>query len=214
MPKDTFLNLPEEKRQLIENVAIDEFAEYGFEKASINRIVKAASIAKGSFYQYFEDKADLFLHIIAIVGEKKLEYVSPVMMNPSDYDFFTLLEELYRSGLAFARNHPTESKISFEVFKNQNNPVFNAVIVESRRSGLAFYESLLEIGIERGEIDPEIDRSFISQMLMQLQISMLDYFLEANDGESGMDDILPTVQMMISLIKNGIQCQKLGERSQ
>ncbi|MBK7453960.1 MAG: TetR/AcrR family transcriptional regulator [Anaerolineales bacterium] len=60
MPKQTFLNLPEEKRNFIINAAADEFAEYGFEAASINRIVANSKISKGSFYQYFEDKADVF----------------------------------------------------------------------------------------------------------------------------------------------------------
>ena len=31
MPKQTFLNLPEEKRQIIVNAAVDEFTEFGFE---------------------------------------------------------------------------------------------------------------------------------------------------------------------------------------
>ena len=53
MPKDTFFNLPEDKRALICKVALEEFGEYTFDQASINRIVAKAGIAKGSFYQYF-----------------------------------------------------------------------------------------------------------------------------------------------------------------
>ncbi|MCA2000505.1 MAG: TetR/AcrR family transcriptional regulator, partial [Chloroflexi bacterium] len=56
MPKQTFLNLPEEKRQAVVRAAIDEFADYGFEASSVNRIVANSGISKGSFYQYFEDK--------------------------------------------------------------------------------------------------------------------------------------------------------------
>ena len=74
MPKDTFFNLPEDKRTLICDVAIDEFAEYPFDQASINRIVAKSGIAKGSFYQYFEDKKDLFLHIMQLIAEEKINY--------------------------------------------------------------------------------------------------------------------------------------------
>ena len=49
MPKKTFLNLPDEKRQTIINAAIEEFAEYGLENASTNRIVANSGISKGSF---------------------------------------------------------------------------------------------------------------------------------------------------------------------
>jgi AcrR family transcriptional regulator len=64
MPKDTFFNLPADKRALIRDVAISEFARYSYDAASINRMVAEAGIAKGSFYQYFEDKRDLFLYLM------------------------------------------------------------------------------------------------------------------------------------------------------
>ena len=47
MPKETFLNLPDQKRQMIEDAAIDEFAAWGYDNASITRIVEACQIAKG-----------------------------------------------------------------------------------------------------------------------------------------------------------------------
>ena len=208
MPKETFLNLSKDKRCLIEDVAINEFAEYGFETASINRIVKAAGIAKGSYYQYFEDKVDLFMHIIDVVGQKKIEYISPAMANPADHDFYTLLEELYRSALAFAKDHPRESIIGFEIYKNKTSPIFNAIMQESRRMASEFYSSLLDMGIQRGEVDSEIDKSFTSHILIQFQLSMLDYYLETNDGAEWDSDIMPTVRLMISFIKNGIQPPK------
>jgi AcrR family transcriptional regulator len=207
MPKDTFLNLPEEKRRLIEDVALDEFAEYGFDKASINRIVKTAGIAKGSFYQYFEDKADLFKHILVVVEQKKAEYISPMILNPADHDFFTLLEELYRSGLVFAEDHPKVSKIGFEVYNNQTNPLFEEIFQESRRLGYAFYVSLLDMGITRGEIDPEIDKPFTIHMLMQLQLASIDFYLQNNEQGLWDDNIMPTIHLMINFIKNGIQRQ-------
>ena len=56
MPKDTFTNLPEEKRRHFLNIAIKEFAEHPYNTASISEIVRQAGIAKGSVYQYFENK--------------------------------------------------------------------------------------------------------------------------------------------------------------
>ena len=69
MPTATFFNLPEEKRNRIFNAAVEEFAGFRFSDASINRIVKAAGIPRGSFYQYFDGKEDLYLHILEKIGE-------------------------------------------------------------------------------------------------------------------------------------------------
>lgn len=59
MIKKTFYNLPYEKRKRITDAVIKEFMERPNEKVSINRIIKAAEISRGSFYQYFDDKVDL-----------------------------------------------------------------------------------------------------------------------------------------------------------
>ncbi len=50
MPKDTFLNLIEEKKKRIFDAAVREFSTRCFSEASINQIVKNAGIPEGSFY--------------------------------------------------------------------------------------------------------------------------------------------------------------------
>ena len=59
MPKETFLKLPEEKKNKILKAAKKEFARVPIENVSIKNIVEEADIARGSFYQYFESKEDL-----------------------------------------------------------------------------------------------------------------------------------------------------------
>lgn len=63
MPSDTFFRLPEEKRERIINAAWEEFASVPFDQVSINRIIRAAAIPRGSFYQYFADKTELFRYL-------------------------------------------------------------------------------------------------------------------------------------------------------
>lgn len=64
MPKTTFLNLPAKKRARFLALAVREFADNDYAGASISRLVAQAGIAKGSLYQYFADKQDLFLYLI------------------------------------------------------------------------------------------------------------------------------------------------------
>ena len=218
MPKDTFLNLSEEKRNLIEDVALNEFAEHGFDNASINRIVEKADIAKGSFYQYFEDKGDLYKHILTRIGEEKLAYITPALQNPADLNFFSLLEEIYRSGLAFAKDHPKKGRVAFEIYKNQTNPLFKEIYQEAMSSGKLFYESLLDQAISKGTVDPKLEKGFIIHMLIHLQVASFDYYFDSigtGEMESGIwaNDVMPTVELMIQFIKKGIQLPKEGVSS-
>lgn len=63
MPKATFYNLPNEKKQKLIEALQDEFSAYSLAKASIARIITHAGIPRGSFYQYFEDKSDAFFYL-------------------------------------------------------------------------------------------------------------------------------------------------------
>ena len=63
MPSDTFFRLPEAKRERLMEAAWDEFTAVRCSDASINKIIRSAGIPRGSFYQYFADKDDLFLYL-------------------------------------------------------------------------------------------------------------------------------------------------------
>ena len=91
MPKQTFLNLPQEKRETIMNAAVEEFAEYGLENASTNRIVKNSGIAKGSFYQYFEDKQDVFMHMLDVIEQKEMEFFKDQASTRPQHGYLPLL---------------------------------------------------------------------------------------------------------------------------
>lgn len=69
MPTSTFFRLPEEKRQRLLEAAQAEFTQTAFSDASINKIIQNAHIPRGSFYQYFEDKADLFHYLMRDMRE-------------------------------------------------------------------------------------------------------------------------------------------------
>ena len=73
MVHQTFYKLPEEKRRRITDSAMDEFTSRPYEKTSINRIIEAAGIPKGSFYQYFDSKDDLYIYCIKELSRKLLE---------------------------------------------------------------------------------------------------------------------------------------------
>ncbi len=64
MPKKTFHRLDDDKKERIIRAAIEEFHAHGFEKAKVETIAQSAEVAKGSIYQYFEDKKELFLYAI------------------------------------------------------------------------------------------------------------------------------------------------------
>lgn len=92
MPKETFYRLPDEKREMVMAAAEREFLENSFEAASINRIIKEAAIPRGSFYQYFEDKKDIFLYIVSTHKNEAFGFVESFIKD-SDGDVFSFMRK-------------------------------------------------------------------------------------------------------------------------
>lgn len=75
MPTSTFFNLPPPKREKLLGAAVAEFARKPYGEVSINRIIQAAEIPRGSFYQYFSDKTDLFRYLLRCYDRRLEEAV-------------------------------------------------------------------------------------------------------------------------------------------
>ncbi len=79
MPKQTFFNLFPAKKELIEKIALKEFSSKPFEEVTVGVIVKECGIPRGSFYQYFEDKVDLFEFLVQKSRKDKLVLISKTL---------------------------------------------------------------------------------------------------------------------------------------
>ena len=64
LPTSTFFNLRPEKQERLLTAAAREFAAQPFHEASINSMIRAAGIPRGSFYMYFRDKEELFQYLV------------------------------------------------------------------------------------------------------------------------------------------------------
>ncbi|MPW26106.1 TetR family transcriptional regulator [Alkalibaculum sp. M08DMB] len=204
MPKETFYNLPEEKRKKIEDAAIQEFKDYSFDTSSINRIVESSGISKGSFYQYFDDKKDLYKHIISIIVEKKIKYMSPVMMNPFNHNFYTLMREIYKSGLSFAMENPQLLEIGNKLIADTTHPIYIEIIDDNKGKSDEMFELLLKNAMERGEIRENLDLKMISYILSSLNLSIVDYYTKLTNKREYNEEMMVVVEKFLDFVQYGI----------
>lgn len=97
MVRPRFTKLPAEQQQTILRVALNEFAAHGFHDASLNRVIDAAGISKGSMYYYFDGKDDLYAYVVQTELEKLFAGLGPFPVpNEGDLDaFWSTLESYY-----------------------------------------------------------------------------------------------------------------------
>src|SRR5690606_26935268 len=148
MPTETFFNLPEEKRQRIIEAAIDEFSRYSFHKARVTAIADNAGIAKGSFYQYFEDKKDLYKYLMETIAKKKMSYINKdMLLNRDKYGFFQLLREVFLSGIRFAKENPRLVPIGEMLLADKE--LLHELYGENMDRNNDFFKQLLKYGQEK-----------------------------------------------------------------
>ena len=87
IPTATFFNLNKTKQDRITHAAINEFSSRNFEEAKLSNIIRSSNIPRGSFYQYFNDKKDLYMYIFEIIKDKKLEYLQDLLLNKEEIPF-------------------------------------------------------------------------------------------------------------------------------
>lgn len=64
MPTEVYDRLSEEKRGRIYDVLLDEFSRKPLSEVNVKTIVERLGIARGSFYQYFDDLADSYFAVL------------------------------------------------------------------------------------------------------------------------------------------------------
>lgn len=178
MPKQTFFNLPAEKREALIEVAIDEFANNDYRSASVSRIASRAGIAKGSIYQYFEDKRDLFMYLLDLAGKEKLAFLQQTPEPGTN--FFDYLRWLTAGGARATIAHPRLAQVGYRAYYG-DLPFHDEALARLKEMSLRFVGQLVKEAIAKGDIDPEIDPE-LAVFVVNTLISELGNFIFRRQG--------------------------------
>lgn len=92
MISPTFQNLKEDKKNRIIDAALVEFSARPFNEASITNIVKNADISRGSFYQYFGNKENIYKYLVNFLYTKHRDELVNILLKNSGQLYPSLLE--------------------------------------------------------------------------------------------------------------------------
>ncbi len=206
-PRKTFFSLPQEKQAKLTEVAIEEFAQAGYHKASINRIVERLGIAKGSIYQYFHNKEHLFLYIFSYGIKLAKQVLKPI--ETAEGDFFEKLKASLKAGIRFIKEHPAIYHIYLKILFEDRVPGRQHLIKAIRFYSREYLLPLLEEAQKKGEIRKDIDLEMAAFMLDAMMERLLQaYVLPYLDAvgiyqadEKRLDEIISS---WLSLVKKGL----------
>ena len=193
MPKDTFYNLSDDKKRKVFDAAVQEFSIRRFSEASINQIIKTAEIPRGSFYQYFAGKEDIFRYMFEEILKEKREIMLRAENFDPNADVFELCLQTTKDTFEWGRLKPEYSQIS--MLMEIDNSEF---ITNLRSDSLEGLKKLIERDKTRGRIKPETDSYLVADMIYAL--IWKQYSLTGFDKER----FLKRINDGLQILKDGI----------
>jgi AcrR family transcriptional regulator len=169
MARNRFENLDPEKQEAILQAAAEEFAERGFEAASINRIILKSGMSKGSVYYYFEDKADLFAtvmergtqRIMSEIGWPALEVLGPD-------EFWDALLELTHRSVEMVHREEWWIKMarSFHRLRHETTGAGGKAIRRLTELGREMWRAIIERGQTVGVVRTDLPQDLLVEIAM------------------------------------------------
>ncbi len=185
MPKKTFFNLPEEKRKRIIDAALAVFSNTPYKKVTIDAIVEAADIPKGSFYQYFEHKDDLYKYLFHEINEAKSACLSEVFKKTAEKSFKEILIEAVNAGILFdMENVALHKKFMNECPQPLKNEILSIEIPKSHRLLEGVIKHYQLKGGVKTSIAPEVGAYVITACMTEI---------ERYSGDKPLDSVVVSV---------------------
>jgi AcrR family transcriptional regulator len=203
MPTKTFLNLDKEKKERIVKSALMEFSNRAYEHVNISDIIKKAKIPRGSFYQYFNDKEDLYFYLIEIIRNEKMSFLQDTLINIEGIRFVELVKKLYDEGVKFALKFPLYVKIMDHLLKNKNE-IFDKLMSDNLIIAEKIYTDLIDKDKERGYIRKDIDSSTFAKIVVQLTTNIAVEELDIANEEESYKKMIERNNKILEIIEFGV----------
>jgi AcrR family transcriptional regulator len=178
MVRPRFTKLPAHQQQSIVQAALDEFAAHGFHDASLNRVIEAAGISKGSLYYYFDGKEDLFAYVAQVGLGGLIAEVGPLTdLGAGDADtFWSVVEDYYLRLARALLASPQLAALLRGWSAASKNPEFQRVTGEMEEASVPWIVQALEVGHRVGAVRDDVPDSLLIAAVMGMGEAM-DFWL-------------------------------------
>jgi AcrR family transcriptional regulator len=170
---------PEERKTEILNAAEKLFAAKGYEAATVNDILAAVNIAKGTFYYYFKSKEDVLDALIErriSDGVKKAEEIAASALPP--------VKKLLAIIMAQRPQKPVPEDITSVLHEKGNAPMHEKALTQTIIRLSPCLGQVVEEGIQAGVFSTPFPKESIQILLAAALVLFDDDFFQWTKKEA------------------------------
>jgi AcrR family transcriptional regulator len=194
---------PDRKLEILD-AAGKRFAQYGYEKTTLDDIAAIVGINKASFYYYFKNKEAIFFELITREADEYIQQTKDKAELIPGYraKILAWVKESFR----FNQTNSIFHQLSIESLKRVT-PFLTELVVYTKRKGVVYLSSILNQYQETGEVHIE-DPVKLAQTIIDVIYAMKDQLyrnLTSPHGEEcRLDQKVEEILYIVSLVLNGI----------
>lgn len=188
------------KRQILD-CAKQLFAKKGYYKTHIEDVLREAEIGKGTFYQYFKNKEDLFISLLVKFLDEWEEAVLVTTTNLVEKDLRMYYWTLIKRSLVFFKENEDLCNIYLRVGPGTDD-IFEPYIEKFEEKMLQYVKNDLSRGVAAGTVRNDIDIELMANIILGA-FFRIDYYYFALKKKTSRDIDAMTDQFY-ALIRNGI----------
>ncbi len=198
-PIDFKEQMAEARRTQILMGAVRIFSAKGFHKATTKEIAKAAGVSEGTIYNYFENKRELLVAMIDLIGMQSVKdiVIEHPPDNPRDY-IMAVLKDRYQIAKSFGHQMTpliaemlTDEELRETVYNRIAHPI------------AGYVENFIQVNIDAGrfrQVDPVVaTRTFVGAAFINFGLKLSG--LEERYNNLSEDEL---IEQIASIFLNGL----------
>jgi AcrR family transcriptional regulator len=179
MPTATFYRLPSDKQQRIFRAAVKEFSRSHYSEASINQIIKNAGIPRGSFYQYFEGKEDIFIYVLEEISREKLEVFAQAIEKAKEKGFFASVSAVMPAIIAWVEQRAEYNMIGLRMVEEDSKIARDWF--EQMRGSAGAIQMMVENDQKNGWIREDVTPELVTELASSIAFPLVRLYYQSED---------------------------------
>jgi AcrR family transcriptional regulator len=203
MVRPRFANLPLPQQQAILRAALQEFAAHGFHDASLNRVIEAAGISKGSMYYYFDGKEDLYTYVAQSQLEQLFARLGPFPVpNDADPDaFWSTLADYYLRLITALNASPQLAVLIRSWIAAAGNPALQRAQQEMEQAVLPWMTQALAAGQRAGAVRTDLPPALLIAIIVGMGQAMDTWLITQQPDH----DLPRLIDALIDMIRGAVK---------
>ncbi|HAA89286.1 MAG TPA: hypothetical protein DCE07_01690 [Peptococcaceae bacterium] len=199
--KDVGIVRKKDKRERILKAAVDVFFEKGFYEATVEEIATRAGVGKGTVYEYFANKEQLFKEMFQEGVDAYLQAIRTQLLGEpgSAQEILTRFAHIH---IGFVEKHLSLAAL---IFEGQRGPLYwlRDWWRQIKEKKVAVIRRVIENGVTQGEFRPVDPRVAAEAFLGLLAVSQLPLVLQERI-KPGSASSRETLEQLLDIFFNGL----------